>query len=137
MQTLRSLTDDQLAEIHRNGDKATQAAALREAARRDRKEAQTAKDKARWAVVYQEWYLWAYAQFLAAEDECRGYLLNKGGRSAGMDPWGLWTGSAAHAQRYASEELLEFWSAQPRRTVSEFREALRASNRAEREQANA
>ena len=135
MQDLRSLTDDQLAELHASGDEATQAAILHECARRDRKDAQTAKDKARWAAVYEQWYLFAHAQFLAAEDVCRGNLVNREGQRADVQPWELWTGSTSHARRYASEELLEFWEANQRVTVSAFREAIRASARAEREAA--
>lgn len=129
MQNLRNLTDDQLIEVYSNGDEATQAAVLREATRRDRKAAQTARDKARWAAVNTEWMSWAHAQFLAAEAACRGYLLNKAGQAAGLDPWTLWTGPASRATRYASEELLEFWAANPRLTVSEYRDELRRSNR--------
>lgn len=134
MRNLRNLTDDELAELYGNGDEATQAAVLREAARRDRKTAQTARDKARWAAVNADWLDWAQAQFLAAEAECRGYLLNKAGIAAGLDPWTLWTGPASRAARYASEELLEFWATHPRMTVSEYREQLRSARRAEREQ---
>jgi hypothetical protein len=128
MQNLRSLTDNQLAEVYSDGDEATQAAVLREAARRDRKDAQTARDKARWAAVNDQWMSWAEAQFAAAEAECRGYLLNKAGQAEGMTPWTLWTGPAARATRYASEELLEFWDTHPRLTVSEYRNELRRAN---------
>lgn len=135
MQNLRSLSDNDLADLYIGSDEATQTAILREMTRRDRRDAQTARDKARWAAVYQQWYLWAHSQFIAAEDECRGNLVNKAGRADDIDPWELWTGSSAHARRYASEELLDFWEANPRLTVTEFREQIRASRRAEREQA--
>jgi hypothetical protein len=129
MQDLRSLTDDELAEVYGSGDEAVQTAVLREAARRDRKAAQTACDKERWAAVQAQWMEWAQAQFVAAETACRGYLLNKAGRSAGVDPWSLWSGPVSHARRYASEELMEFWATNPRLTVSQFREELRRERR--------
>jgi len=129
MRNLRNVADEELAELYGNGDEAMQAAVLAEATRRDRKSAQTARDKARWAAVHAEWQVWAHAQFTAAENETRGYLLNREGVAAGMEPWSLWTGSLAHAMRYASEELQEFWTKNPRLTVSAFREELRKANR--------
>ena len=135
MQDLRKLTDEELAAMYGSGDEATQAAVLREADRRDRKAAQTARDKVRWAAVHAAWQEWRDAQVSAAEAECRGQLLNKAGRAAGISVWTLWSGSPAQAARYASEELLEFWGKNPRLTVSEFRAQQRAARRAEREEA--
>lgn len=129
MQNLRNLTENELAGIYSTADEATQAAVLREATRRDRKDAQTARDKARWAAVNTEWMSWAHAQFIAAEGACRGYLLNKAGQAEGMDPWLLWTGPISRVTRYASEELLEFWESNRRLTVSEYRAELRRANR--------
>lgn len=125
MQTLTNLTDDQLAALYGQSDQVTQAAVLREAQRRDRKAAQSAKDKQRWMAVTTEWLNWAHAQFLAAEAACRGNLLSKAGEKAGLDPWELWKGPASRAYKYASEELQEFWDANPRLTVTEYRAQMR------------
>lgn len=58
---------------------------------------------------------------LQAETECRGYLLNKRGRAAGVDPASLFTGPRARAEAYASEELRRWWENNPRRTYAEYR----------------
>ena len=135
MRDLRELTDEALAEVYGSGDEDTQAAVLREAARRDRKSAQTERDKARWAAVNAAWQDWSNAQISAAEHECRGHLLNKAGKAAGVNVWSLWSGPASRAMRYASEELREFWQKHPRLTVSDFRAQMRAAQQAERDEA--
>jgi hypothetical protein len=47
---------------------------------------------------------------LQAEDDTRGNLLNREGRAKGIDPATLWSGSAARARKYASDELKQWWS---------------------------
>jgi hypothetical protein len=130
--SLRTLSDEELALAYHQGDEATCKAVLDEAHRRDVHE----RDRARWAAVHSEWYDCAHAQYLAAEAQCRGNLLNRDGIEAGIDPWSLWSGSGRRAERYASEELRNFWDAYPRLTVSAFREQKRADRRAMRELAN-
>lgn len=129
MQNLSNLTDDQLATLFRaacnNGDTTTMNAIENEADRRDRTDRKARRDRERWATVREEWFHWAWAQFLAAETACRGYLLNRAGHAAGIDPWALWSGPTGRAMRYASEELLEFWGRSPRITVSEYRKQKR------------
>ena len=124
MQNLKNLTDDQLATLFHtaceNGDTTTMDAIETEAGRRDRADRRARRNRERWAALRAEWFDWAWAQFLAAETACRGYLLNKDGRAAGIDPWTLWSGRSSRAMRYASEELLEFWAHSPRITVTEY-----------------
>src|SRR5258708_8560566 len=67
------------------------------------------------------WYLAAHAQFLQAEHELAGCLVNRRGRAAGIEPMTLWTGPRHVADAYASEELQEFWTAHPRLTGTEYR----------------
>jgi hypothetical protein len=56
------------------------------------------------------WYDAAYAQYLAADAACNGYLLSDLGKREGIgQEMALWTGSDAWAERRASEELREFW----------------------------
>lgn len=69
-----------------------------------------------WGERREAWYLAAHADYLRAEDVCRGNLLSKAGLVAGVDPFTLWEGSAEVAFRYASRELRDFWSENGRRT---------------------
>jgi len=58
---------------------------------------------------------------LQAEDDTHGNLLNAAGRAAGIDPATLWSGPAARARKYASDELKQWWSEHGgRTTVAEF-----------------
>jgi hypothetical protein len=102
----------------------------------DRRERCEAERAARHAVNA-EWFLWAHHQFTAAEDECRGYLLNAAGRAAGLDPWALWSGPAARVEKYASDELRDFWLTRPRVTVMQYAGRVRQEQRLEREAAGA
>jgi len=47
---------------------------------------------------------------IQAEEDTRGELLNRAGKAAGIDPASLWEGPDARARKYASRELLEWWS---------------------------
>lgn len=133
---LKSLTDEELAESYATaGTDEDIAAVLAELEHRERKTAKTLVDKARWAAVYEAWELFAHAQYLTAEEECRGNLVRKEYLSEITSGWELWTGSERWARERATEELREFWDANTRMTVSEFREMRRAANRAEREAA--
>jgi hypothetical protein len=118
--TYRALGDEELEAAYRTAADNEISAIVVEAARRDRRDAQAAADRAWWGRVSAEWHEFANAQYLAAEDECRGYLLSREGIRAGIDPWSLWSGSASRAMKYASEELRGFWDTHPRMTVSQY-----------------
>lgn len=68
--------------------------------------------------LYEEW---VYTQYLQAEGDTRGVLLNRAGVAAGVDPASLFSGPAARARKYASEELLRWWGDHQRLTLTEFR----------------
>ena len=126
---LRDLTWDQLADLGRASDDATAAAVLAEGRRRDRLEkAQAARDAER-----RTWEEGAHAQYLAADAVCRGVLLSRQGKRAGVSEWSLWRGPEPRAMRYASEELREFWYANPRVTVDGYRQQATAGRVAQRE----
>lgn len=59
----------------------------------------------------------AYAQ---AEHATNGALLNAEGRARGIDALSLFMGPAARAEKYASEELIEYWRTHPRVTFARF-----------------
>lgn len=59
-----------------------------------------------------------------AEDATNGYMLTREAAAKGIDPLTLFTGPEARARRYASPELLEWWDAHGRPTLSEYRAEL-------------
>ena len=60
-------------------------------------------------------------QYLAAEDYCRGVLLNRAARVADVHPRTLFSGPSHVAYARASEELRGYWAEiEPRRTRVEF-----------------
>ncbi|MFE5673849.1 phage minor capsid protein [Streptomyces erythrochromogenes] len=68
-------------------------------------------------AMYDEY---VYRQYLAAEQDCNGYLLNKKAKAAGHDPNGLFYGPARIAYSRASDELKEWWGKHGRLTQAEF-----------------
>ncbi|MDN3056188.1 phage capsid protein [Streptomyces sp. SRF1] len=77
-------------------------------------------------ALYDEW---VYTQWLAAEDACRGVLLNRKGEAAGIDPVSLFSGPARSAYAYASEELKRWWGTHPRKTQQQFVAEATGQNR--------
>ncbi|WP_242640840.1 phage minor capsid protein [Streptomyces kasugaensis] len=65
-----------------------------------------------------------YEQYLAAEDACRGYLLNRRAAAEGIDPQSLFSGPAHVAYARASEELIRWWQDHPRTTLAEYTEQV-------------
>ncbi|MFD8948985.1 phage minor capsid protein [Streptomyces xanthophaeus] len=63
---------------------------------------------------------YVYRQYLAAEHDCNGYLLNKKAKAAGHDPGSLFYGPARIAYSRASDELKEWWGTHGRLTQAEF-----------------
>jgi hypothetical protein len=61
-----------------------------------------------------------YHQYLSAEDELRGVLLNRRGQAAGLNPVTLFSGPAHVAHANASDELREWWGKHGRMTQGEF-----------------
>jgi hypothetical protein len=63
-----------------------------------------------------------HVQWLDAEDATAGNLLSKAGRTKGITPTSLWSGQAARAAKYASDELKSWWEEHGgRRTYAQFR----------------
>lgn len=126
---LRGTSDEELLSLYRSDEDAA-AAALAEAARRDR----TDRAAAARAAIRAEWYDAAYVQFLQAEAVCCGNLLSREGLAAGItDPFSLWHGPRDVAMKYASEELRDLWAVSPRVTITEYEHQRAAAMRAARE----
>ena len=114
---LRALPDDALCGAYRSADDRAGRRILAEAARRD----QADRHARLRAAVRAEWYDAMFAQYLAAEAECRGNLLSREGLREGIaDPISLWTGPRDRAMKLASEELRDYWLIHPRMTVTEY-----------------
>ncbi|KAA6220636.1 phage capsid protein [Streptomyces albofaciens JCM 4342] len=63
-------------------------------------------------------------QYLAAEEDLRGVLLNKQAEQAGHDPVSLFSGPARIAHARASDELRAWWAEHGRLTQAEFIESV-------------
>lgn len=83
---------------------------------RDRMPGESREQAARRA--FKEQVAIAYVQ---AEAVTNGHMLNPAGRAAGIDPFTLFTGNRARAEKYASDELKEFWEINGRPTFVEFK----------------
>ena len=132
---LRDLPADDLAVMFAGTDATTELgrAILAECARQDRR----ARSRAAREALREQWHDGAFSQYLAADAECRGNLLSRAGIAAGIAEWpALWTGTASRAMRYASEELREFWYANPRVTVSHYARQAREARRIARDEAD-
>ncbi len=81
------------------------------------------------AMVARHYQGWQEAQWLAAQASTNGYLLNAEGRAAGIDPRSLFEGSWDRAQRYASEELRNWWTQHGWMNITEFRAQMLGRDR--------
>lgn len=63
-----------------------------------------------------------YTEYTRADEACRGRLLNREGERRGIDSESLFYGNQTRADKYASEELKDYWRAHPRTTFEEFEE---------------
>jgi hypothetical protein len=120
--SLRAAGLDDLAAMMAGADDELRSAILGECDRRDRGDRRRRVRRA--DAMADDWYLAAHAQYLAAEAATSGYLLNRRGVSAGIEPWSLWSGPERRAMAYASHELREFWQSSARLTVTEYRRQL-------------
>ncbi len=65
---------------------------------------------------------WVHLRWREAEQATNGYLLNKAAAAAGItDPVVLFSGPSSTARAYASEELLRWWTNNPRMTFTQFK----------------
>lgn len=73
-----------------------------------------------WRAIRDDYELHLQSAYLVAEEACRGKLLNRRGRRAGIDPLSLFLGPAVRAYAYASDELIEHWRSHPRVTFEQY-----------------
>jgi hypothetical protein len=96
------------AEIDRRADIARNRAARQERARRRRETAE------------QEYRDEVYRQWLRAESETRGVMLNRRGLAAGINERSLFSGPESRVKAYASPELVSYFEANPRPTRASY-----------------
>ena len=108
------------------------AAVLAEMERRDREdekrariEAGRARARATMEARRDEYALYVYDAWMAAETDCNGYLLSKAGLAARVEPADLWSMQEKRAVRYASQELREWWQLNGRWTYRQFQQQSR------------
>ena len=131
----RAMTEDELAALYET-DEGAFAAVAAELDRRDRA-ARMAKARNRLGEIRGEGDSAAFAQYLEADAACRGNLLSKAGKAAGItDEQVLWRLPEDQAQRYASEELRDHWLyAGPRITSGTYVRQQAAQSRTARAEA--
>lgn len=126
---LRRASDEDLAEHYQRvqgdsrRDERARAQVLHEMDRRDR---EAAARKGRSAAKYSRQLEQAEvreASYVAAENATRGNMVNKKGRARDVNPRTLIYASEATFDRYASDELKEFYSTHHRPTARSFQGA--------------
>jgi hypothetical protein len=132
---LSALTDAELLEMY-SADGASDALRadvllVMDARDRDAKRERANRDRRRNDPVTAEWRDYAHEQYLAAERDLRGHLVRHG--SPVTDAFQLWQGSQAFAERNATADLIEWWQAHPRITVTAYRAQRQAALRGQRD----
>jgi len=79
-------------------------------------DARKARAKQRRQAAETEYRDEVYRQWLRAEAETNGFMLNKEGRARGIDERSLFTGPESRVVKYATPELIEFFESNPRPT---------------------
>lgn len=97
-----------IAQVERELNRRQNAVNRRERARGRRK----SRDADYRAYLENEW--------VKAEEETRGHMLNRAGQRADVDPRTLWSGSDARRAKYASEDLRRYWDEHRIVTRAEF-----------------
>ena len=92
--------------------------------RRERVERNAAarRDRARHrrATRQDEYRAYLENEWIQAERQTKGVMLNRAGERAGVDPRSLFYGPESRARKYASEELRRYWDEHPRVSSREF-----------------
>jgi hypothetical protein len=141
---LRSLNDDELvrelisyqrySDTHERGylqilaeDQRRTDAPVKAAARKERSRDRRARANAEYSdEVYRQWFM--------AENRIQGaVLLNKKGRAAGIDERTLFSGPQSRVDKYASDELKEYFGSHPRMTRAQWDASKRGERRAYQE----
>lgn len=69
----------------------------------------------------EEYDAFVAGNYVSAETECRGVLLNRDGLAAGVHPGSMFSGPASRVRKYASEELRTWFARHGRITYGEWK----------------
>lgn len=75
---------------------------------------------AQYREIRQDFEVYREGQHARAEHDCNARLLSKEAMAAGIDSYSLFIGPRARAERWASEELRDWWAQHGRLTYAEF-----------------
>lgn len=78
--------------------------------------------KERRAEIRDEFVRYIDSIYLAADADCKGVLLNRLGIAKGIDPYSLFEGPFSRVEKYASEELYQWFAEHGRITYGKFEE---------------
>jgi len=110
----------QYSDTHEAGFLQVIAEVRRRETSEDRAIARRERHRDRYRRRQEEWTDEVYRQWLNAEAATNGYMLNKSGRTAGIDERSLFTGPESRVRKYASPELFEYFETHPRPTRAAF-----------------
>jgi len=86
----------------------------------DRREARKERKRQKWAASRAFRHAERERFYNEAETATTGYMLNRRGREAGINPRSLFTGPESRVRKYGSEELLEYFERHGRPTEAYF-----------------
>jgi hypothetical protein len=69
----------------------------------------------------EEYDSFVHGSYVSAENDCRGAMLNRDGKAAGIDPSSLFCGPASRVRKYGSEELRTWFARNGRSTYGEWK----------------
>lgn len=81
-----------------------------------------------WGLMSMDFMAYVDDAYGKALEATAGVLVNQAGREQHIDGYILWRSRKAFAEKYASEELLEYWQTNPRLTMKEFEVQWMAGN---------
>lgn len=139
---LRSLTDEQAyreleqyqrySDSHEEGFLQVLAELNRREESHERAQARHARARDKRQRANEEYRDEVYRQWLTAESATNGYMLNKEGQRRGIDERSLFTGPQSRVNKYASDELKEWFLTHPRMTRAEYDQQRRREQHEER-----
>jgi hypothetical protein len=101
----------------------------RREARQDKARARRDRAKDRRRTKDDEFRSYLESEWIAAERQTRGVMVNAAGRRAGIDDRSLFTGPESRVRKYGSRELREYFEQHPRVSRSEFLGGAEAQRR--------
>lgn len=73
-----------------------------------------------WAKMREDYESYIQHEYVRAVNATNGVLVNRAGLTAGINGYDLLTGPKSRAEKYASEELIDYWAQRPRKSLAQF-----------------